>query len=1068
MKGIEKAQLGIITVLAAMLVSITRRLPVTRGLSSGVTTLTLAGIVLLVAAGGASADPCPAPGDTVITTSCELDQSWTVPAGAAGYIIGADGVIIDGMGLYKITGDVTGDNCTWASESITCTVSGIYNAGYDNVAIQNLEIEGFCTGVALQGTGGDKICNNTVYNCSIHGNGFNTPSGGSEMATHGVHACWIDVGAGGEPAVTITESDIYDNEGTGSACGDGGNGILIYAGGPESKHEMCDISYNNLYGNAKSGFWTKMQLTQSNITHNKIWDNGYGTGIGDAQRGGIVLRCKMSNENIITYNDVYDNDVDGIFIGGSNNTVEHNNVTNNTDDGIDMGRSDGSYNNELYENTVCYNGDSDISTCGALCYGNMGDENTCDNCNDYHDDGETCCTYPCGGTQPYYCDSDSDGYFNVTPTGTSTELPPDCQWEVGDDCDDTNPDVNPGEAENCTDGIDNDCDGLIDGNDPDCAPHKVFFVPGDIRVPQYCNTRDVGIWIDTTDVITSGQMEFEYASCCMNVTDYEINSTYWIPPSDMVLTPGKVKIILNAAGSGVGPGLLHIGDITVHCCNETSYCFTDLDWNGDPGVSYMFNNVPAKIDIGWMDATFRCNIPDLAVTQVKGDEINETHYSVSYSIKNIGDVDAAASHSSLTVDGSQVETMPVPALSAGEEQTYTFTSEIELVGDFDMLEVCADYGDMVVELDESNNCLPARYPGEVTISVMPEITYVQPQGQFDVKMRINPKGMEVYAIQYYLTYNTSVIRAETQTKGPFLGGTPDTIVVVNEIDQPHGEVAYAETRKIDGGVTVEDNVTNIHFIAIGPRGATTTLHIDRVVISDPDGNAMGVEIMDGDVEITVNTPPVPISVTKHRINNVAQKYQSTAILCSCSYDPDYPGKGGNITYIRWSFGDGQYGTSEGLPDENNCTCKEHRYESWQWDPLGVPYNPEHPEDGGNYVPFDVRLDVMDDGCPELTNNTNITIDVFIAGDANGDGAVNILDAVWVGKNWRAECEPCNPYPQNYPETPPDYCGCDDCEGNYWNDAQAENGADGADLNNDCEINILDAVIIGANWRHVAW
>ncbi|MEA1895144.1 MAG: dockerin type I domain-containing protein, partial [Euryarchaeota archaeon] len=337
----------------------------------------------------------------------------------------------------------------------------------------------------------------------------------------------------------------------------------------------------------------------------------------------------------------------------------------------------------------------------------------------------------------------------------------------------------------------------------------------------------------------------------------------------------------------------------------------------------------------------------------------------------------------------------------------------------------------------------------------------------DVKMHINPKGMEVYAVQYYLTYDTSVVRAETQTKGPFLGGTHDTIVVVNEIDQPHGEIAYAETRKIDGGMVVEDNVTNIHFIAIGPRGATTTLHIDRVVISDPDGNAMGVEMMDGDVEITVNTPPVPISVTKHRINNVAQKYQSTAILCSCSYDPDYLGKGGNITYIRWAFGDGQYGTSEGLPDENNCTCKEHRYESWQWDPLGVPYDPENPEDGGNYVPFDVQLDVMDDGCPELTNNTNITIDVFIAGDANGDGEVNILDAVWVGKNWRAECA-CNPYPDDYPETLPDYCGCDDCEGNYWSDAQAGNGADGADLNNDCEINILDAVIIGANWRHVAW
>jgi hypothetical protein len=109
------------------------------------------------------------------------------------------------------------------------------------------------------------------------------------------------------------------------------------------------------------------------------------------------------------------------------------------------------------------------------------------------------------------------------------------------------------------------------------------------------------------------------------------------------------------------------------------------------------------------------------------------------------------------------------------------------------------------------------------------------------------------------------------------------------------------------------------------------------------------------------------------------------------------------------------------------------------------------------VPFDVQLEVTDDGCPELTNTTNFTIDVYIAGDANGDGEVNILDAVWVGKHWRETCsgDIQNPIP--------DYCG--DCNGYLWG---AETQKDGADLNNDCEVNILDAVIVGANWRHVAW
>ena len=46
----------------------------------------------------------------------------------------------------------------------------------------------------------------------------------------------------------------------------------------------------------------------------------------------------------------------------------------------------------------------------------------------------------------------------------------------GDDCDDTDASVNPGAHESCGDLADNDCDGLIDGDDPDCDCDTPDFV----------------------------------------------------------------------------------------------------------------------------------------------------------------------------------------------------------------------------------------------------------------------------------------------------------------------------------------------------------------------------------------------------------------------------------------------------------------------------------------------------------------------------------------------------------------------------------------------------------------
>ncbi len=80
-------------------------------------------------------------------------------------------------------------------------------------------------------------------------------------------------------------------------------------------------------------------------------------------------------------------------------------------------------------------------------------------------------------------------------------------------------------------------------------------------------------------------------------------------------------------------------------------------------------------------------------------------YTVTYTVKNIGNASADASKTSIYVDGVHVANNSVGVLAAGESYTTTFSDVIMMSGNNDTIVVCADNNNNVSECNETNNCL---------------------------------------------------------------------------------------------------------------------------------------------------------------------------------------------------------------------------------------------------------------------------------------------------------------------------------------------------------------------------
>jgi len=157
------------------------------------------------------------------------------------------------------------------------------------------------------------------------------------------------------------------------------------------------------------------------------------------------------------------------------------------------------------------------------------------------------------------------------------------------------------------------------------AASEYYLTPQDSSVPEYCQTTEVGLWIDATEPIQSGFVEINYTFCCANITDYSPDTSYF-EDNGGVFVPGQLRVGF-AHKEGIMPtnrpaGVYHLGNFTIHCCNdETTYCKTDLLFT-DSLLGLIEGAAIVSVQHTTTNGTFTCGEP--VESECLGDCYNAT------------------------------------------------------------------------------------------------------------------------------------------------------------------------------------------------------------------------------------------------------------------------------------------------------------------------------------------------------------------------------------------------------------------------------------------------------------
>jgi len=389
------------------------------------------------------------------------------------------------------------------------------------------------------------------------------------------------------------------------------------------------------------------------------------------------------------------------------------------------------------------------------------------------------------------------------------------------------------------------------------ATASEYYLKPDNSSAPYCDTAQVELRINATQEIQTGKVTISHApGAGANITDISFDSE-WESTTKAWYSDRYVVTFANEPGgipTNLTAGDYLIGTFTIKCENA-SYCVTDLIFNTTEYKTDLaavgVPHVPFTVD----DGTFTCkNIPDLVVTDVSPQMVDPAAgtYTVTYTVKNVGNAAADPFWVNLTVDGTQNATEYVSGgLAAGASYTGNFSSHIETVSDdSDIVMVCADYNNTVDEKDyEDNNCMSK----EVTAALTVDIGNYTIKPNETVTVPITVRDMAKYG-----TVRLRVTFDNTQVNATHVAGSSQSTITASVIDNANQFVNISAWNAAGTSEEPTDIVLAYVTFEAGSSEGYSPLNLEVFELKDVEYNAINPNPVNGSITISVPDTEAPV------------------------------------------------------------------------------------------------------------------------------------------------------------------------------------------------------------------